>query len=536
MNKYLIKFLQSIGMFCLSFLATNGIAQSDYWQQYLSYTINVQLDEKGKTLAGGETIVYRNYSPDTLNFIWFHLYPNAYKNESTALYQQILNVDSRKDKILNTKKGDITNLSFKVNNTVAKTEAHTNSQYSDVVKLILNKPLLPGDSISISTPFTVQLPSYFSRSGFEDGEFMVCQWYPKPAVYDKDGWHEMPYLDMGEFYSEYGDYKVTITLPAEYVVAATGILSTPSEDSIYKSVGRFNATNRNEKNLKIYTPFSGGKMKTLTYYADSVPDFAWFADKSFIIQYDTVKLQSGKAVNAFTFFHNQKKTPWVNSIDFVKDAVRQYSKWIGEYAYPVVQAVEGPKNNSSGGMEYPTVTLITSPDAKPEYLDGVIAHEVGHNWFMSILGTNEREYAWMDEGLNTYFQFRYEAEKYRANGIFGDRIPADVKKLNEDNFQMAVYNSLMQIPIESPINTTSTGFKNSEDYGLTAYIKTAEWMYLLEKAIGRDKVDSAFQNYFSKWKFKHPQPADLKISFEEAIQGNLSDYFKLLDKRNKLVE
>ncbi|CAN5373094.1 hypothetical protein BH20BAC1_BH20BAC1_26390 [soil metagenome] len=201
-------------MFCLSFLATQGITQSSYWQQCLSYTINVQLDEKAKTLSGGETIVYRNYSPDTLNFIWFHLYPNAYKNESTALYQQILNDDSRKDKILNTKKGDITNLSFKVNNTVAKTEAHPNSQYTDVVKLILDKPLLPGDSINISTSFTVQLPSYFSRSGFEDGEFMVCQWYPKPAVYDKDGWHEMPYLDMGEFYSEYGNYKVNITLLA----------------------------------------------------------------------------------------------------------------------------------------------------------------------------------------------------------------------------------------------------------------------------------------------------------------------------------
>ena len=159
-----------------------------------------------------------------------------------------------------------------------------------------------------------------------------------------------------------------------------------------------------------------------------------------MIQYDTVQLHTGKIIDAFSYYHNKKGTIWNNSIDYIKDGVRNYSRWIGEYGYPVVQAVEGPKNNASGGMEYPMVTLITSPDAKEETLDAVIAHEVGHNWFMCMLGSNERKHTWMDEGLNTYFQFRYEAEKYRSNSIFGDAIPKDLKKMPTDEFLRVIYN------------------------------------------------------------------------------------------------
>jgi len=201
-----------------------------------------------------------------------------------------------------------------------------------------------------------------------------------------------------------------------------------------------------------------------------------------------------------------------------------------------VQAVEGPKNNSSGGMEYPTVTLITSPDAKPQTLDAVITHEVGHNWFMAMLGSNERIHPWMDEGMNSYYEFRYEAEKYRSNAVFGDKIPGEVKKLDEGVFQQAVYNSLMTIPIQPALETPSANYSSSEEYGLTAYLKAAEWMFLLEMAVGRDKVDKGFHNYFSLWKFKHPQPSDMKAAFEQAINGNLNQFFGLLNKEGKLGE
>jgi hypothetical protein len=521
----------------LSFLLFTGVAvsaQKAYWQQELKYNITASLNDKDKTISGFESIVYKNNSPETLSFIWFHLWPNAYKNESTALFQQIKNDTARSKKKESMGFGFIDDLSFSVNGEPAKTQPHPNPQYIDIIKLVLNKPLAPGGEIKIVTPFTVKLPPYFSRSGYAETEIMACQWYPKPAVYDKNGWHEMPYLDMGEFYSEYATYDVSITVPPDYIVSATGTLQTSTELSAYKKIGAANALNRNG-NPVLYEVNPGADGKILQYHAEQVPDFAWFADKDFVIQYDTAQLSGGKVVDAFSFYHNKGNSLWSNSIDYVKDGVRKYSEWVGEYGYPVVQAVEGPANNSSGGMEYPMVTLITSPDAKKEGLDGVIAHEVGHNWFMAMLGSNERMHTWMDEGLNTYYQFRYEAEKYRSNSIFGDAIPDEVKKMPADKFLDIIYNVIdKQIPMEAAMETPADKFLNSEEYGLVSYIKTALWLYMLEAAEGRDKVDMAIKNYFNKWKFKHPEPEDMQAAFEEAIGGKLDKFFKLIKKEGKL--
>ena len=509
-------------------------AQQSYWQQQLRYTITAELNDKENSITGTETIVYKNNSPSSLDFIWFHLWPNAYKNETTALFLQIKNDSSRSKKLENPGHGYIDKLAFTVNGQPVKTESHSNPQFIDIIKLVLAKPLAPGDSISIATPFYVLLPHYFSRSGFDEGEFMACQWYPKPAVYDKNGWHEMPYLDMGEFYSEYATYNVSLTVPSDYIVGATGTLLNKEESDAYKKIGLENSRDRKGKPV-LYKPTSSAPTKTLRYYAEEVPDFAWFADKDFVIQYDTVQLSTGKVIDAFSYYHNKKNTIWENSIDYVKDGVRKYSDWVGEYGYPVVQAVEGPANNSSGGMEYPMITLITSPNAKKESLDGVIAHEVGHNWFMSMLGSNERLHTWMDEGLNTYVQFRYEAEKYRANSIFGDEIPADLKKLPADKFLEIIYDAIAKsLPMKSAMETPADKFPNSDEYGLVSYIKTALWLYMLEATVGRDKVDAALQNYFKKWKFKHPEPADMQAAFEEAIGSDLTKFFQLTKKEGAL--
>lgn len=508
-------------------------AQQPYFQQDVSYTIQATLDDKERSITGFETIVYKNNSTTALDFIWFHLWANAYKNNTTALNQQLHADESRKKKMKDYGTGYIDGLDFKLNGQAAKTQAHPDARYIDIIKVLLNTPLKPGDSVSISTPFKVMLPPYFSRSGFADGEFMACQWYPKPAVFDRDGWHEMPYLDMGEFYSEFGNYQVSITLPSEYIVSATGSLQTKNELAIYKQTGAVNMADRKGK-PSLYKAADKNSNKTLTYYADKVPDFAWFADKDFVIQYDTIALPNGRIIDAFSFYHNKRKTLWDNSLDYVKDGLRAYSNWIGNYEYPVVQVVEGPKNNSSGGMEYPMVTLITSPDAKVETLDAVITHEIGHNWFMSMLGSNERAYTWMDEGLNSYFQFRYEAEKYRSNAIFGDAIPEEIKKLPADDFLNAVYKVMANnIPMNAPMNLPAEKFSTSDEYGIASYVKAAVWMHMLESTIGWDKVKLAVQNYFSKWKFKHPRPEDMQAAFEEAIGGKLNNFFALINKEGK---
>jgi hypothetical protein len=525
--------MKSFALLVFFLISNTVLAQSTYWQQRLRFTIQAELNDKEKSITGFETIVYKNNSPQSLDFIWFHLWPNAYKHDSTALMKQIHNdVDrSKKEKYFGT--GSIENLSFKVNDQLAQTAPHPNAQYIDVIKLLLPNPLLPGDSVTISTPFTVKLPPYFSRSGHSDGEFMACQWYPKPAVVDAQGWHEFPYLDMGEFYSEYADYSVSLTVPSAYVVGATGTLLTKPELDLYKNIGSKNIANRNKKPA-VYVPQGNSTVKTLHYEAKQVPDFAWFADKDFVIQYDTVRLPGGKVIDAFTYYHNKKKTIWNNSIDYAKDAVKKYSSWVGEYAYPVVQVVEGPANNSSGGMEYPMITLITAPDAEVETLDAVIAHEIGHNWFMSMLGSNERAHTWMDEGLNTYFQFRYEAEKYRSNSIFGKSLPPTVKQLPTDQFLSLIYNAIdKSIPMQSAMDIPADQFPNSSEYGLVSYVKTALWMYVLESSVGRAKTDLAVQHYLSQWKNKHPQPEDMEASFEEAIGENLDSFFKLTKKEGR---
>lgn len=506
-----------------------GLSQTDYWQQEVRYDIQVALNDKQHSLKGDLSLEYINHSPDTLHYIWFHLWPNAYKNKNTALAKQLALDKSNEKKMQIADPGYIDNLHFKINGQNAATENDTAN--IDMVKLVLAQPLLPGKQITITTPFTVKLPNYYSRSGYSNNQFMVCQWYPKPAVYDRTGWHQFPYLDQGEFYSEYGSFKVNITVPTEYVVGATGTLQTLPELAKYKQIGLENNKNGKVIQYKTATP---GKSKTLQYTGERIHDFAWFAGKDFVVRYDTMQLTEHDTVDVFSYGQTSGNKTWKNSTSYIKDAVRHYSTWIGQYPYPVVQAVEGPKNLSSGGMEYPMITLITSPNAKEEEMDAVITHEVGHNWFYGILGSNERDNPWMDEGLNTYFQFRYEAEKYRSNTILASMIPKDFKEMPEKEFQARIYEVLRSIPADMPILTGSTGFTNKDDYGIVVYIKTACWMFIMENVLGRDVVDKALQSYFTKWQFKHPRPEDLKKELELASGMNIDQYWALLNKEGKL--
>lgn len=503
-------------------------AQKPYWQQQVNYEINVSLNDAKHSLSGFEKMEYINRSPDTLYYVWIHLWPNAYKNGRTAFSRQLKKIKDRSDKLEKLKEpGYIDSLHFMVNDVAAQVEPH--SEYIDIVRLLLPQPLAPGSKAIITTPFTVKIPTYVSRLGYTNDTYMITQWYPKPAVYDRLGWHPIPYLDQGEFYSEYGNFDVSITLPSGYVVGATGLLHNTAELERYKLTGSQNKQADDAgKPHTLYTSDAKG-MKTLRYTAENVHDFGWFADKNFIISYDTLQLPDQKTIDVFSFRQPDGNPQWSQSVDFIKDAVRHYSTWIGTYPYPSVNAVEGPKNGSSGGMEYPMITLITSPEADKERLDAVITHEVGHNWFYSILGSNERDHAWMDEGINSYYQFRYEAVKYRANSIFGNVIPDDVRKKDPDDFLSMVYNALGTLQSKWAVDTPSPDFTSGEDYGLTVYVKAAIWMYLMEKTIGKDKLDKGMQAYFNEWKFRHPYPSDMQQSLENATGTGLQTIFNLLN-------
>ncbi|MBC7867430.1 MAG: M1 family metallopeptidase [Gloeobacteraceae cyanobacterium ES-bin-316] len=506
-------------------------AQS-YWQQQVDYKIDVALNDKQHDLKGFLTLEYTNNSPDKLDYIWFHLWPNAYKNENTAFAKQVKG-DKDGDKRLKAIKdnGFIDSLAFRAAGQKLKTEAHP--EYIDVIKVLLAQPLESGKKITITTPFYTKMATYNSRSGHDGQSYMVCQWYPKPAVYDRKGWHPIPYLDQGEFYSEFGNFTVNITTPSNYILGASGTLQNEAERTQYKTIGKANVAAKSKTNKIAYKP--SGVNKTLTYKAENVHDFAWFANKDFVIRYDTLQMASGKTVDVFTYHHPDGNKNWVNSTEYVKDGTRSYSSYIGEYVYPVVQAVEGPKNDMSGGMEYPMITLITSPTADEKYLDAVITHEVGHNWFYGMLASNERQHAWLDEGINTYYQFRYEAEKWRANSIFGNDIPIELTQKPLNEFQAAVYGVMANaIPMEGAIETPAADFKNKEEYGIVTYIKTAIWMYALEQEFGKEKLDKAVQAYFNQWKFKHPYPEDFRAVFEKELGRDLTAYFDLLNKKGAL--
>ena len=518
-------------------LLTVARCQLNYWQQQVNYTIDVSLNDKEHTLDGFERIEYINNSPDTLKFIWFHLWPNAYKNDKTAYSDQSLENGSTKFYFSNKEdRGYINRLEFKVNNVTASIEDHP--QHIDIVKLVLPSPLPPGQKIDITTPFHVKLPYNFSRGGHDGESYQATQWYPKPAVYDRKGWHPIPYLDQGEFYSEFGTFDVSITLPKNYVVAATGDLQNEDEKKWLLTRSSFSWEPQNEKVKTKYGqtqtrtqlfPTSASELKTLKYIQNNVHDFAWFADKRFIVKHDTCKLASGKIIDAYTFFTPTQSDAWKNSLQTVEDATRTRSEWIGEYPYNVVSAVQGPQG-FGGGMEYPTITLI-SPETNEKLLDFTIAHEVGHNWFYGILGTNERQHPWMDEGINTFYDNRYSNWKYGDKGelAFGSESFAikDAERL--------LFETKVAANKDQTINTEGGQFTNM-NYDLIAYYKTGAWLELIEKKLGKDVFDKAIQEFYRQWQFKHPYPEDFKRSLETSSGQNLDTEFTLLDKKGVLPD
>lgn len=529
--------------FCIQFFLCDINAQNKiYFQQKVDYNIKVSLNDEDKTLDGTVDMLYYNNSPDTLSFIWFHLWPNAYKNDKTAFSEQLLK-NGRTDFYFSdeSKRGYINRLVFKVNGINVRTE---DSSAVDIKKIYLNSPLFPKQTIHISTPFHEKLPHNFSRSGYSGKTFQLTQWYPKPAVYDNMGWHPMSYLDQGEFYSEFGIFDVSITIPSEYLVAATGVLQDEQEIKYLLSLAKnnlydsaINVTRITKANLtskinsrKVFQE-NAGKTKTLHYHQDNIHDFAWFANKEFLIQQDTLKLLSGRIINVWSFYSNASKKIWNKSIDYIKESITTRSRWLGEYPYDVVTAVEA-NMGFSGGMEYPMITSI-SPMHSSKALETVIEHEVGHNWNYGILATDERTYPWMDEGINTYFDRRFMREEIfplrkttAKSNILYNKIP--------ENFDDLLYRNVLEIKKDQPIETISEKF-NEMNYNLIAYHKTALWLEMLENYMGRQKLDSAFHTFFNVWKFKHPYPQDVKKIFQDIAQKNIDTIFNLISLKGPLA-
>lgn len=507
-----------------SYLFAQKQTEKSYFQQEVNFDIQVNLNDYDHHLHGQWQMEYTNHSPDTLHFIYLHLWPNAFSKRNTAFAKQKLRLNDTKFYFTDDKSlGSIDSLAFVSKG--KKLSIEKTKQGVDVVKLILNAPLLPSEKISIKSPLSVKIPGSFSRLGHVGQSYQITQWYPKPAVYDRDGWHPMSYLDMGEFYSEFGEYNVSITLPKNYIIGSTGVLQDDDErawllQKAAKDAQKEWAGDDPVVSKKMAFPASIEQLKTVHFHAKNVHDFAWFADKRFYVLHDTIQLASGRTIDAWSYFTDREADLWQKSMEYIKRSTHFYSNLVGEYPYPQVSALQSALS-AGGGMEYPMVTVI-GLSGNAQSLDEVITHEVGHNWFYGILASNERDHAWMDEGFNSYYDHRYVEEFY---SIQENSLPFILNNsTNIDIEELAYRYFASQSKLKAP--DTPSGDMAGYNYWLGAYSIPAMGLKQLEIHIGKDRFDNAFQAYYQQWKFKHPQPEDAQASLENASGEDLDWFFQ----------
>lgn len=518
----------------------NKASAQTYFQQEVNYTIHVKLDDVKNEFTADEKIEYINNSPTSLTYIYMHLWPNAYKDNNTALAKQLLEGGNKE--LYNAKeedKGYIDQLDFKVNEQPVKWEYLKDS--IDICKIILNEALKSGDKIIISTPFHVKIPSgKISRMGHIGQSYQITQWYPKPAVFDRTGWNQMPYLNQGEFYSEFGSFDVSITLPKNYILGATGDLVDGEKEIewLENNVKATEAMTTFDKDDLAFPP-SDQETKTLRFKQKNVHDFAWFCDKRYhVLKGEIVTPNSKNKVTTWAMFTNAEGNLWKNSIQYLNDAIYYYSLWNGDYPYAHCTAIDGTIS-AGGGMEYPNITVIGG-SGNAFQLDVVITHEVGHNWFYGMLGSNERQHGWMDEGLNSFNENRYIETKYPDQKLLGNIADGPIGKV----FDLARYRHKSQYELaylfaaskneDQAMSTSSKDFTQI-NYGGIVYSKTAIVMDYLMAYLGEAEMDKAMQNYFDEWHFKHPLPEDFKKSIEKSSGKNLDWLFKgLINSTEKL--
>lgn len=524
-------------LFC--FLLTIEFAKAQaYFQQEVHYKINVRLDDKKHELHAFETFEYTNHAPHALYEIQMHLWPNAYSDNNTALAKQLIedrDIDFHFSD--DSRRGYIDSLNFTSEGRQLKWQF--DAQHKDICVITLEKALQPGETIEISTPFHVKIPdSDFSRLGHSNQSYQITQWYPKPAVYDNNGWHAMPYLNQGEFYAEFGSFDVEITLPENYVVGATGDLQTPSELKWLNKKAKKTALTLQFPNSTAFPP-SAKKTKTIRYKQKDVHDFAWFADKRFHVLKSSVHLpNSGREVISYAMFTNAFSEQWKYATQYINDAIYYYSKWNGDYPYNQCTAVESALS-AGAGMEYPNVTVIGATSTDFE-LEDVIVHEVGHNWFYGILGSNERKNPWLDEGLNSFNEFRYMRMKHpnrKYLGALADTKIArffDVDHYLHDDVNIYMYWVNARENFDQPMSDASEDFSRL-NYGTIVYVKSGLALKYLQEYLGENVFDEAMKYYYETWKFKHPSPSDFKNCIEKSTGKDLSWFFDdLINTKGKI--
>jgi hypothetical protein len=473
----------------ISFLLTSS-PENIYWQQDVSYTIDVELDTVHHTLSGFEKIIYVNNSPDNLTELFIHLYPNAYKDRSSLFSKEMEQMGKYRFSFSKeSARGWITieNLFIDGNDRI-RSSSLLPKRITEM-RIDLPEILHPGDTTILEFSFTVKIPSIFSRLGHRKTHYEITQWYPKMVVYDRKGWHPDGYHSLGEFYGEFGTFDVSLTVPGNMVVGATGEL----QESVTGDDGR----------------------ATFRYRAENVHDFAIVCDP----HYSSLKEYYGDVLITVLCFERDEKK-WEDALQITRNTLQYYEEWYGPYPYKTVTVAEGYLS-AGGGMEYPNLVIISiQPDPITNLFETVVMHEVGHQWFYGVLGSNEMDETWLDEGINSFSEIRYLEKKYgREENLISINLPFNPFSPITDSYYLSSQYS------EKPVLTPAYEFvSDPAAYAGIPYSKSALVMDMLKNYIGEERFDAVMRTYYARYKFKHPTTEGF-IEIVNEITGEDMNWF-----------
>ena len=513
--------------------SASGEPGHDYWQNQADYNIAVTLDASQNKIFGNETITYTNNSHDSLEFLWLQLDQNLFENSSRG--NAIVPIRGSR----NGARGQSFNGGFKISS-VSVTDGKGRKKKTSVVKykihetrmkVYLPKPLkAEGGKIKLNIGFSFTSPDYGSdRMGVletKNGKlFTVAQWYPRMCVYDDlNGWNTLPYLGAGEFYLEYGDFNIDITAPSDHIVVCSGELLNPSDVYTSEQEKRWDVAAKSDETVFIRSadevnslssrPNNSGPL-TWKFRIENARDVAWASSSAFILDAARISLPSGEqsmAISAYPVESIGDKA-WGRSTEYTKYSVEHYSKKWFEYPYPAAINVAG----IVGGMEYPGVSFC-SYKATEAGLWGVTDHEFGHNWFPMIVGSNERLYAWMDEGFNSFINMLSTMEFNDGEYYRGE---IDMQKQGQRLAQLEEFFGPMEPMISAPDNLKEMSL------GLLGYQKPAAVLMLLRNSVlGEERFDEAFKEYVRRWAYKHPGPDDFFRTMENVSGEDLGWFWR----------
>ena len=518
-----------------TYRTASGAPGHKYWQQRADYVINVELDDKKQRIIGKETITYKNVSPDKLDYLWVQIDQNIFAKDSDTQKTQTAGRFDRNMSLTQLEQLATRTYDGKVNISSVRDSLNRSLKHTIVntmMRIDLPRPLLSGRTFVFKIDWDYKINNqriFGGRTGYEyfssDKNYIyeIAQWFPRMAAYyDVHGWQHHQFLGRGEFTLEFGNYLVKITVPNDHIVAATGVLQNPTKVLTRTQRQRLRTANTSKKPTIIVTGDEAkanekskptGK-KTWIFKGDNIRDFAFSSSRKFIWDAQGHNVQGNK-VMAMSYYPNEGNPLWEKySTQSIIHTLNVYSRYSFKYPYPVAISVNGPV----GGMEYPMICFNGprpnsdgSYSARTKYgLISVIIHEVGHNYFPMIVNSDERDWTWMDEGLNTFLQYLSEQE-------WEENYPSRRGEPQNITNYMASQNQV-------PIMTQSDSVLN---FGNNAYGKPATALNILrETVLGRELFDFAFKKYSERWMFKRPTPADFFRTMEDASGRDLDWFFR----------